>query len=44
MVSQPGDSDADIASWDSVAATYAQTVTGSDSISARFAPFLASEI
>ena len=43
-MSQPGESAADIASWDSVAARYGETVTGSDSISARFAAFLAQEL
>jgi SAM-dependent methyltransferase len=44
LVSEPGDSAADIASWDSVAAVYSERVTGSDSISARFGPFLDQEL
>lgn len=43
-MSQPGHSAADIAAWDAVASTYAETVTGSDSISARFGPFLSEEL
>lgn len=43
-MSQPADSAADIASWNAVAATYADMVTGTDSISARFAPFLSEEL
>jgi SAM-dependent methyltransferase len=43
-VSQPRDSAADIATWDSVAAAYAEVVTGADSISIRFGPFLEREL
>ena len=43
-MSKQGDSRADIAAWDSAARTYAAMVTGDDSISARFATFLAEEL
>lgn len=43
-MSQPGDSTADIDAWDAVATAYAEMVTGTDSISARFWPFLVEEL
>lgn len=43
-MSVPGGSEADLSAWDSVAGTYAGLVDGTDSISARFASFLAEEL
>ena len=43
-MSQPGDSAADLGAWDAAATTYAALVDGTDSISVRFAAFLAEEL